>query len=88
MPLPPPSDPIRVSERFRLTLEATILNLEAGAASDERALAQLDNADHRRRQQLLIAAQLERAFRLRELLERTALRPDRVSVQPQIKSRY
>lgn len=88
MPLPPPSDPIRVSERFRLTLEATILDLEAGAARDERALRQLENADHRRRQQLLIAAQLERAFRLRELLERTLLRPNPASALPQIKSRY
>lgn len=88
MALPPSSDPIRVSERFRLTLEATILDLEAGAARDERALRQLENADHRRRQQSLIAAQLERAFRLRELLERTLLRSDPARVLPQIKSRY
>jgi len=88
MALPSSSDPIRVSSRFRLTLEATILALEAGAARDERALRQLENADHRRRQQLLIAAQLERAFRLRELLERTLLRPDPASALPQIKSRY
>jgi len=65
------SEPYRVSERFRLTLESTILELEGGAARDERALRVLTDPDHRRRQQLLIDAQLERAFRLRELLART-----------------
>jgi len=65
------SEPYRVSERFRLTLESTILELEAGARRDERALQLITDPDHRRRQQLLIDAQLERAFRLRELLART-----------------
>jgi hypothetical protein len=65
------SEPYRVSDRFRLTLESSILELEAGAACDERSLSQLTDPDHRRRQQLLVAAQLERAFRLRELLSRT-----------------
>jgi hypothetical protein len=69
--------PIYVSERFRLTLEATILDLEAGAARDERLLPLLKDKDHLRRQHLLVAAQLERAFRLRELLSRTSLRPER-----------
>ena len=68
---PPDSEPFRVSSRFRLTLEATILALEASAACDERTLAVIDNADHRRRQQRLVDAQLDRAFRLRELLGRT-----------------
>jgi len=67
--------PIHVSERFRLTLEATILDLEAGAARDERLLPTLQNDDHRRRHRLLVAAQLNRAFRLRELLSRTSIRP-------------
>lgn len=75
MPLPAASEPFRVSDRFRLTLETSILDLEAGAARDERNLRLLDDPDHRRRQQLLIAAQLERAFRLRELLERTVRCP-------------
>jgi len=88
LPPLPVSDPIRVSERFRLTLEAAIIELEAGAGRDERLLRQLENADHRRRQQLLISAQLERAFRLRELLERTVLRRDRPPAMPQIRSRY
>jgi hypothetical protein len=65
------SEPYRVSDRFRLTLESSILTLEAGAARDERALSLIQDPDHRRRQQRLIDAQLERAFRLRELLART-----------------
>jgi hypothetical protein len=71
MPLPAASEPFRVSERFRLTLESAILELEANAARDEHALRLLTDPDHRRRQQLLVAAELERAFRLRELLTRT-----------------
>jgi hypothetical protein len=71
MPLPAANEPFRVSERFRLTLESAILELEANAARDERTLPLLTDPDHRRRQQLLISAQLERAFRLRELLTRT-----------------
>jgi len=82
------SEPIRVSERFRLTLEATILDLEASAARDERLLPLLDNADHRRRHQLLVSAQLERAFRLRELLDRTTVRPEPATLIPQSKFRY
>jgi hypothetical protein len=72
-------DAIHVSERFRLTLESAILDLEAAAAHDERVLPLLENADHRRRQQLLVASQLERAYRLRELLSRTTLRPGRAA---------
>lgn len=75
MPLPPASEPFRVSDRFRLTLETTILELEAAAGRDERALRLIEDPDHRRRQQLLISAQLERAFRLRELLARTVACP-------------
>lgn len=69
-------EPFHVSARFRVTLQLTILALEAAAAEDERAAALLEDADHRRRQGLLVAAQLERAFRLSELLERTAVRVD------------
>jgi hypothetical protein len=79
MRLPTAPEPIHVSERFRLTLESAILDLEAGAARDERALPLLENADHRRRHQLLVASQLERAFRLRELLARTTLWPQRAA---------
>jgi hypothetical protein len=71
--------PIHVSERFRLTLEATILDLEAGAARDERLLPFIKDKDHLRRHRLLVAAQLERAFRLRELLSRTSIGPGRAA---------
>ncbi len=67
------SEPIRVSARFRLTLESAILQLEAAAARDERLLPRLPHGDHRRRHQLLVDAQLDRAYRLRELLARTTL---------------
>jgi hypothetical protein len=69
------AEPFRVSDRFRITLESTILDLEAGAARDERMVPFLEDPDHRRRQQLLVASQLERAFRLRELLARTVRWP-------------
>jgi hypothetical protein len=71
------SEAIYVGVRFRLALERTILALEAGAAHDEQVIERLDDPDHRRRQRLLVGCQLLRAFRLRELLARTALRPER-----------
>jgi hypothetical protein len=61
-------EPLRVSPRFRSAIEARILELERNAARDERALAGLTNPDHRRRQQMLVDKQLEKAFRLREML--------------------
>jgi hypothetical protein len=73
------SEPFHVSARFRLTLEAAILDLEAGAAGDERLLPFLEDADHRRRQRLLVERQLDRAYRLRELLARTAIRTSRAA---------
>ncbi|MFP5227629.1 MAG: hypothetical protein ACLGXA_08345 [Acidobacteriota bacterium] len=75
MRTPADSEPFRVSSRFRLTLESSILALEAGAARDERTLPMLQDPDHRRRQQRLIDAQLERAYRLRQLLARTVCSP-------------
>ena len=71
-------EPIHVSVRFRRAMESAILGLEAGAARDERILPAIGDADHRRRQLLLVNRQLERAFRLRELLARTVLRSERV----------
>jgi hypothetical protein len=68
------SEPIRVSARFRITLESAIAALEAGATSDEQTLLILTDPDHRRRQRLLVGAQRLRAQQLRELLTRTALR--------------
>ena len=70
-------EPIEVSARFRFALEQSILALEAGAARDEQALTRLEDEDHRRRQRLLVGCQLLRAFQLRELLARTAVRSER-----------
>lgn len=73
------NEPIHISARFRLTLESAIVALEKGAAWDEKVLALLDDPDHRRRQRLLVEGQLERAFRLRELLAQTQIRPERAA---------
>lgn len=72
-------EPIHISARFRLMLESAIVALEKGAAWDEKVLALLDDPDHRRRQRLLVEGQLERAFRLRELLAQTEIRPERAA---------
>jgi len=78
-PLGCDSEPFHVSARFRLTLESSILALEASAAQDEKLIPMLDDPDHRRRQRLLVGSQLLRAFRLRELLARTTVRPERAA---------
>lgn len=62
------SEPMQVSSRFRSAVEAAIMELERNAARDEQLLPALQSADHRRRQRLLIDTQLEKAFRLREML--------------------
>jgi hypothetical protein len=71
-----PGEPMQVSPRFRSTIEAAILELERNAARDERLLPTLLNADHRRRQQLLVEKQLDKAFRLREMLALMSLRQE------------
>ena len=72
-------EPFHVSARFRLTMEIAIRDLEAGAARDERLLPLIDDAGQRRRHQLLVEKQLERAFQLHELLARTLVRSDRAA---------
>ena len=74
-----PAEPLYISDRFRIILETTIAALESGAARDEQALPHLVDWHHRRRQWLLVAVQLERAFQLRELLARTAVRSERAA---------
>src|SRR5215472_3704476 len=61
-------EPLQVSARFRSAIEARILELERDAARDEQILAGLTHPDHRRRHQLLVDKQLNKAFRLREML--------------------
>jgi len=67
-------EPMQVSSRFRSTIEATILELERNAGRDERLLPTLLSPDHRRRQRLLVEKQLDKAFRLREMLALMSLR--------------
>jgi hypothetical protein len=71
------AEPIHVSARFRSTVEAAILELERNAAHDERLLPELLNPDHQRRQRLLVAKQLDKAFRLREMLGLLSARSER-----------
>ena len=61
-------EPLQVTPRFRTAIESRILELERHAAEDERTLRRLTSPDHRRRQQILIDKQLDKAFRLREML--------------------
>jgi hypothetical protein len=68
-------DRFEVSLRFRLTVEAKIRQLEEDAIFDAKAMADLECEDHRRRQRMLVQAQLERARTLRELLIATRVRP-------------
>jgi hypothetical protein len=67
-------EPIQVSPRFRSAIEARFLELERNAGQDERALATLTHSDHRRRHRLLVEKQLEKAFRLREMLAQVCAR--------------
>ena len=69
-----PEEPLYVSARFRNIVEATIHELERDAAADEQMLGALTSPDHRRRQQRLVRAQLDRAFSLREMLALSVLR--------------
>ncbi|MBV8114107.1 MAG: hypothetical protein JO300_05155 [Silvibacterium sp.] len=61
-------EPMQVTPRFRTAIETRIMQLERDAARDEHMLQFLTSPDHRRRQQMLIDKQLEKAFRLREML--------------------
>jgi hypothetical protein len=67
-------EPIQVSPRFRSAIEARILELERNAARDEQIVAALTNPDHRRRHQMLVDKQLDKAFRLREMLAQVCAR--------------
>ena len=61
-------EPFEVSFRFRSAVVSAIFRLEHNAAQDEQTLPGLANEGHQRRQRLLIEKQLDRAFRLREML--------------------
>lgn len=67
-------EPIEVSPRFRAAVVRAISRLERDAAEDERRLAKLAHGGHRRRQRMLVESQMNRAFRLHELLATLAVR--------------
>jgi hypothetical protein len=75
-------EPIEVSPGFRSAIAAKILELERNAARDERVLDSLTSPDHRRRQQLLVDKQLDKAFRLREMLALVTTRAARSRREP------
>lgn len=63
-----------ISPRFRHTVEERIARLERDAAYDEAQVTQLVDADHIRRQMLLVAAQRSEALRMRLFLDRSRTR--------------
>ena len=72
-------EPIQISARFARSLESAILRLQAHAAEDERVVPTLLHNDHRRRQRLLVEGQLDRAFRLQELLNLATVQQSRAA---------
>ena len=75
-------EPVQITPRFRAAVETRIMQLERDAAADERVLAPLTSPDHRRRQQMLVDKQLEKAFRLREMLALVITRSARARREP------
>jgi hypothetical protein len=75
-------EPIEITPRFRNAVESRIMQLERDAARDEHMLQFLTSPDHRRRQQMLIDKQLEKAFRLREMLALVTNRAARARREP------
>jgi len=63
-----------ISPRFRQTVEERIARLERDAATDEAAVALLDDPDHIRRQMRLVVAQRAEALRMRIFLDRARTR--------------
>jgi hypothetical protein len=57
-----------ITERFRKAVEDRIVALEHDARRDEKMLPLITCADHRRRHEMLISAQIEEAVRLRTRL--------------------
>ena len=57
-----------ISDRFRVAVENRITQLEQDAAQDARLIPELLCEEHRQRQQMLVAAQIDEAVRLRARL--------------------
>ena len=67
-------DAIEISLRFRQTMEERVTKLEQDANHDEAQIAELDNADHIRRQRRLVALERAEALRIRLFLDRARTR--------------
>ena len=57
-----------ISDRFRVAVENRITQLEHDAAEDAKVIPELLSEEHRQRQQMLVAAQIDEAVRLRARL--------------------
>ena len=57
-----------ISDRFRVAVENRIAQLEQDAAHDATVIPELLCEEHRQRQQMLVAAQIDEAVRLRARL--------------------
>jgi uncharacterized coiled-coil protein SlyX len=57
-----------ISDRFRLAVENRITQLEEDAAMDAKVIPELISEEHRERQKMLVAAQIDEAVRLRARL--------------------
>jgi len=79
----PSYESFEISPRFRATVELRIAKLERDAASDELALAVIENTDQVRRHSRLVAIQLEDALRMRIFLYRSKNRQATNLIQQQ-----
>ena len=64
----------QISLRFRRFIEERIARLERYAADDEAVIPLLQNPDHIRRHERLVAAELAEAMRMRRFLEASGTR--------------
>lgn len=67
-------EPFEVSERFRQIILARILELELGAARDERMIPLLLSEDHKLRQRRLVKEQRAEVERMRNFLSDASIR--------------
>jgi hypothetical protein len=68
------TEPLHVSSRFHTAVTSAVMKLERQAALDEHRMKDLVDADHRRRHKLLVDTQLQKAFKLREMLRQMQVR--------------
>jgi hypothetical protein len=67
-------EPLHVSSRFHTAVTSAVIRLEQQASLDEQRMKDLMDADHRRRHKLLVDTQLQKAFKLREMLGQMQIR--------------